>query len=776
MTSRISWFPFIAWEENRLGGEKNKTLWVDTPEKVHRTDVSRGKVGTLKSFLKGTSIPEHLRPTGAKILWVLLETELVRKVFVDDNVVSETRYIKAKLPMHPFIVSNEIPNSGKENREVIFHHPLRTVTIIVNKSGPQKITVKWKTEGDGYSLPSVSSVRSAGNLHQDIPVKEKPSQAPVNPLTYKAKPSETAKKNPPIAFKPIRRTKIFSSPEVSSNATKDEETTTVNINWKPDNQPSISYSSTVSSPKWEVKTIEGKTVVTLLQQGRYRDGLNLSIKKRKIKPHNYEVLFLEGIATAWCGNLKRALVLLEKADEMNRSFKAPTIEIALIKAIEGKAHEALGILSSFKDIDKTDRYHFVLGATLYIMRNIEEAYEAAKKGSRDPDSFESFFLAGKCASLLGQKSIARDYYRQLMADCPINYHTLLPLAILKSPAQPNDLKHPSIVEKQPVRLLLHTSVVYGVLEYAEENYPRATEGFTKACLLKPECPEYIFNCALSLEKSSKIKEAISMYKRLLSSDQYKEIARNKLTELTTTEEPEISFVDKYGSSSRKNLLSSENIERSNALDSLFNSVKANIAKATGEPTNEREIEKDSPTPDSKAAFQSKLSSKLENIRTVTSINYGEKASKVTENIVSGHRNEGTELRYGGKGEQEGLKETMFRLSPQYDFPMMLNKNKSDSSFSYSLDGHVATGNFGSINIELTAESAINKSWKLQTSRFILPDSPTGEEKSVSLSLTTPLLDNEPPIFSLSITAVNKDSDVKTTILKSTTRISYGSKP
>ena len=793
---RISWFPFIAWEEKRIGSPEAHIVWVDTPSKIHRTRLSNGRVVGMKTFKKGSPIPIDLRPSGRKTLWVILDKTLVRKVLIGDDVASEYRYRKAKVPLHPFVVAKESTFGGISTKTISFESDDRNVLIAIKDNNLDSFSTKWKKPGDTYDLPSLDELENQGAatdstkaipaIRETITVNPKSSapkissgEIPENstriPRHKAGNIPRTKKSKPKIQPKPPQKREKFPK---KASAPKDLP---LNRTESP---------RQLSSPHWSTRSITGRTIVSLLEQGRYRNGLDYAIRRRKSKPKDHELLFLEGIATAWCGNLKRASKLLAKSSAVNKSYKLPLVEAALIEAINGRPQISLQLLSNINGKRRPPRHSLVNSIALFMMRDIEKSIEQCLQTANEDSSLERLFIAARCSDLLSRQSDSTDFYRDLLLKCPVNYHCLLPEALTEISSINKDLMKPELSKEQPVNLLLVTAAHYGSREYNFGNYKRAAEGFAKACLVSGNCYEMVFNCALALEKAGNRTDAISMYKRLQGKSNFKKIMIEKLNALGTQmidNTPELSnnsFNDGHtnyssvsGANKRRetkafyrrgffpgeNDISPEELARSRKLDDLFNAVKVNMNKTATKKTLNN-----SSQPSLLLEKGNREGPRAENmltsIRLSTVSVYENNEKKVEETIVSGHRKSGIELRYGGKGERKGSGNSEVRITPSFFFPDRIKKDLADQTFTVRAQGTALCGTNNSLCINLTV-SYPNSSVKFKTSKTIQRTDDNSLPQQVELSLSAEILDAKVPQFTISITGKGERKERQFSILE-----------
>jgi len=180
--SRISWYPFIAWEERRLGGDGTVEVWLDTPGQLRYLCCTAGSVVRMETFTKGQRIPDELRPQRRKTLWVVLPSRLVRKVLDGERILSELQYEKARLPLHPFVVAQELVKAGRTTRRIEFDAADHSVVAAVAKGRLTALDVTWKTENGAFDLPNPS----AAAMPSTVAPARRP--APAKPVPRKAAP------------------------------------------------------------------------------------------------------------------------------------------------------------------------------------------------------------------------------------------------------------------------------------------------------------------------------------------------------------------------------------------------------------------------------------------------------------------------------------------------------------------------------------------------------------------------------------------------------------
>ena len=213
----------------------------------------------MQAFKKGDHIPASLRPKGHKILWVILSDELVRKVFDGDDAIFEFRYPKDKIPIHPFVVTQELAKAGRKSRQINFKTDDRTVLITLTKGRVTDLQVGWTTSDGGYLLPK------AGQKPQKV-IHKKPRLKTLPPSHLQPRPQPRA-----LTFAPLSNSKINKK-----------------------------LTTSLASAQ------------TLLTRGEAHPALVVLKKLAKRYPNNEELVYYEGRATFALGRLAKLRSILTR--------------------------------------------------------------------------------------------------------------------------------------------------------------------------------------------------------------------------------------------------------------------------------------------------------------------------------------------------------------------------------------------------------------------------------------------------------------------------------
>ena len=478
--SRISWYPFIAWEEHRLRGSVVTEVWIDTPGKLRYMKTKVGRVLRMKAFKKGDRIPASLRPKGQKILWVILGDELVRKVFDGDEAVFEFRYKKDRIPIHPFVVTQELAKAGRKSRQVIFKTDTRTVLATLAKGRVTDLQVGWTTSEKRFLLPDAS---------------QKPRARVV--ASQRAKPRQIVAvkrdSNPPSAGK---KQKIL--------------------------PPSIAAAR------------------ALMARGQAHPALVMLKKLARRYPNKEEVVYYEGRATFALGRLSEAAKYFDKARMMAPGWPLPVIASAELLAFRNRSVKALQLLESLGSLTNVPERLRVKATILASTRDFNGAVTAGRQALVELSSnADLLYVLARSAEGLGRDSQARDFYHQALRFSMGRRLSLLPHALLQHEVGKgkNSLQALALTPSKPVPLYFVTAFSLGAMEFKRGNLQEAASAFTQAHLSRPHDEAALYNCALVLSKlPGRQEEGRKLFKRLLALSPHHKKAKRRLLELNQSKE------------------------------------------------------------------------------------------------------------------------------------------------------------------------------------------------------------------------------------------------
>ena len=513
--SRISWYPFIAWEEHRLRGSVVTEVWIDTPGKLRYMKTKVSRVLRMKAFKKGDRIPASLRPKGKKILWVILHDELVRKVFDGDEAIFEFRYNKDRIPIHPFVVTQELAKAGRNSRQVIFKTNNRTVLATLAKGRVTDLQIGWTTSEERFLLPDASK-----------------------------KPRKKATSSRKRTARKIAATKTRPKPQ------------------------RVRYSSPTSNKKKKKLPPSIAAAQALMARGQAHPALVMLKKLARRYPNKEEVVYYEGRATFALGRLSEAAKYFDKARMMAPGWPLPVIASAELLAFRNRSVKALQLLEKLGTLTNVPEGLRVKATILASTRDFNGAMTTGKEALVELSSnADLLYVLARSAEGLGRDSQARDFYHQALHFSKGRRLSLLPHALLQHEVGKgkNSLQALALTPSKPVPLYFVTAFSLGTMEYLKGNLQEAARAFTQAHLSLPHDEAALYNCALVLAKlPGRQDEGNKLFKRLLALSPHHKKAKRRLAELSKSNR------NKRTVSTGRNLLKYRGPSQ---LDMLFKRVK-----------------------------------------------------------------------------------------------------------------------------------------------------------------------------------------------------------
>ena len=467
--SRISWFPFIAWEEKRLRGGLLTEVWIDTPGKLRYMKTKAGRVLRMQSFKKGDRIPKSLRPRGQKILWVILADELVRKVFHGDVATFEFRYDKTKVPLHPFVMTQELAKARRASRTVVFKTDNRTVVAKLSKGRVTDLQVGWLSSEEKFRLPPKDK-------HVRRVVRKTPPRKIVGPETPKRKKKKKPRHDSLAAARALlAQGQAHPSLVMLKKLAKRY----------PRNEKVVYY--------------EGMATFTL---GRLAEAQRYFDKARMLAPGWPLPVIASAELLAFRNRSVKAIQLLDSlgaTGDIPEAHRVRAILLASTRDFRGALEAGLKALPSMKDDC----------SLLFILARAGEGLQMRSE-ARDYYRQTLQSAKGKNLSLLP--------------------HSLLNHELGKGA---DSLEALTITPGKPFPIYFAAAYILGAMEYGQGNLQAAARAFTQAHLARPQNEGALYNCALILSKlAGRREEGVNLFKRLLALSPHHVRAKTRLAALT----------------------------------------------------------------------------------------------------------------------------------------------------------------------------------------------------------------------------------------------------